>query len=171
MCPLPLKPPFHPTHIPPLGCHREHPVLCSSVPPAIWLTYGSVYASVLRSHSPSPAFKNLYCICYNIASVSCFHLLVMRYPGLSPAPPPRIKPAPSALEDEVLFSHWTAWEGPYKLFFKRASLTLWMTDGDCPVQYAFDDWVFAKQRIMSLYNEIFIIYLREEPLGKVINLT
>ena len=53
MCPLPLEPPLHPTHIPPPGRHRQHhcelPAVCNNFPLAIYFTYGSVYVSMLLS--------------------------------------------------------------------------------------------------------------------------
>ena len=47
-------------------------------------------------------FKNLYWICYNIASVLCFGFLALRHVGRILAPWPGIKPASLSLKGKVL---------------------------------------------------------------------
>ena len=54
---------------------------------------------------------SLYWICYNIDSVLCFGFLVMRHVG----PRPRIKPAPPALEGEILSAGPPGRSRPYFL--------------------------------------------------------
>lgn len=55
--------------------------------------------------------------------------------------------------------------------FQKASLSLWITDLECPIQYVFDDSVLAKCRIMSFCNTSLSISVREGLLGKIINPT
>ena len=106
--------------IPPLQVITKHgadlPVLCSSFPPAIHFTFGSVCMSMLLSHFvPAPPFPCVLKSVLYVCVFSFFFLLLHCTACRILVPSPRIEPAPLAVKARSP-NHWTTREDPFDSF-------------------------------------------------------